>query len=264
MKNEKYKVIQNIDILKKYNFIKPNFKESYTLSRGYKPFSHLTEKQFLNRCEKGKKTTLKKIKIENIKNAYTHLNQVVPWKLTKLQHLVSNSPNNVIYMPIVVKIEKNEYYVVDGNTVIGLFAHFKKDADIWLLDESLLTTDFKKDIKQKAIEYTPNYDYGNITEEDKALVKEIILLLEKENQFSTSELLKMTFGLRDIERYDIQSSPLYQICKEINLHFSKQGSVKVFENNKTIEYPVIAISGDIRQLNRIIEHTLSKYGKLPK
>jgi len=264
MKNKEYKVIQNIDILKKYNFIKPNFKESYSLSRGYKPFSHLTEKQFLTRCEKGKKTTLKKLKIENIKNAHTHINQVVPWKLAKLQHFVSTHPNNVIHMPIIVKIEKNEYYVVDGNTIIGLFTHFKKDVDIWLLDESLLTTDFKKDIKQKAIEYTPNYDYGNITEEDKALVKEITLLLEKENQFDTSELLKMTFGLRDIEKYDIQSSPIYQVCKEINLPLANQGTVKVFENGKTIEYPVISICDDIRRLNKIIEHTLSKYGKLPK
>jgi len=264
MKNKKYIDIYNIDIPKKYKFIKPNFKAAFNLSKAYKPFIHLTETKFEQRCERGKKTTIKKIGLNNIKNAYTHINQVVPWKLIKLKEEVSSNPYNTINMPIIVKIDKKEYYVVDGNTAVGLFTYFKKDVDVWLLDESLETQDFKKRIKEKVIEYTPNYDYGSISQEDKALVKEITILLEKENQNALAEQLKLTFGLKDVEKYNIDNSPFYQICKELNLPLQSQGTIKVSENGKVIEYPMVSICDDIRRLNKIIEYVISKYGNLPK
>lgn len=264
MKNKKYIDIHNVDIPKKYKFVKPDFKAAFNLSKAYKPFIHLTETKFQQRCEQGKKTTIKKIGLKNIKNAYTHINQVVPWKLIKLREELSSNPYNTVNMPIIVKIDKKEYYVVDGNTVVGLFTYFKKDVDVWLLDESLETQDFKKKIKEKVIEYTPNYDYGSISQEDKALVKEITILLEKENQNAIAEQLKLTFGLKDIERYDMNTSPFYQVCRELNVPLSPQGTVKVSENGKTIEYPLVALCDDIRILNKIFEHIILKYGNTPK
>jgi len=256
--------INNVDIPKKYKFVRPDFRSAYNLSKAYKPFIHLTQTKFEQRCEKGKKTTLKKIGLKNIKNAYTHINQLVPWKLIKLREEISSTPENTIQMPIIVKIEKDEYYVVDGNTVVGLFCYFKKDADVWLLDESLSTKDFKKILKEKAVEYTPNYDYGSISDDDKALVKEITMMLENENQHSLSEQLKLTFGLKDIEKYNMDNSPFYQICKELNLPLQSQGTIKVSENGKVTEYPMVALCDDIRRLNKIIEYVISKYGNLPK
>ena len=104
----------------------------------------------------------------------------------------------------------------------------------------------------------------SISDDDKALVKEITMMLENENQHSLSEQLKLTFGLKDIEKYNMDNSPFYQICKELNLPLQSQGTIKVSENGKVTEYPMVALCDDIRRLNKIIEHTISKYGNLPK
>jgi hypothetical protein len=262
---DNYLNLKKLFIPKKYKFIQPRFESAYEKSKGYDVFSNISKNKFLERCKLGKKSSIKKIGLKNIKNVYTSVNHCVPWKLVKFkEELKFTKTLKKIEMPILLKIDEKEYYVIDGNNLIGLFTHYKKDVNVWLIDESLNTQDFKNRIKKSAEEFYPVYDYGNITKDDKALVKEIIKILEKENQYGLSEQLKLTFGLNNIAKYNIEESVFYNLCKENNITVSKQGDIKVSENGNHIEYPIVSICEDIRKVDKFIENIFKKYGVTTK
>lgn len=253
--------IKNIKLPKKINFVMPDFKDAFFRIKNHKELSHLSEEKWFERAKKGAKTTLSKIGIKNIKNIYTNINQCVPWKLVKLN---DNLKINRLYMAIILKVDKKEYYVIDGNNSLGLLNHYKKNPPVWLIDESLETDDYKRIIKDKMNQISKIYDYGNITEMDKALVRDITNLLDKENLTNISNQLKLTFGLEKHDTYNIEESPFYNLCKENHIHMVKQGHTKLMENGKTTEYPIVSLCEDIRKFNNFIENILKKYGNLPK
>jgi hypothetical protein len=262
---EDYINLKKIFLPRKYKFVQPHFQNAYEKARGYDCFLNISKNKFLERCRLGKKSSIKKIGLRNIKNVYTSINHCVPWKLVKFkEELKFKKTLKKIEMPILLKLNEKEYYVIDGNNLIGLFNHYKKNVNVWLIDESLNTQDFKNKIKETAEEFYPNYDYGNITKDDKALVKEIIKMLEKENQYGLSEQLKLTFGLKDITRYEIEKSVFYNLCKENNIALQKQGDIKVSENGIHTEYPIVSICEDIRRLDKFIENIFKKYGVTTK
>jgi|694.fasta_scaffold131948_2 hypothetical protein len=97
------------------------------------------------------------------------------------------------------------------------------------------------------------FDYGNIKDDHKALVKDIILRLEKNNQTDLIQDLKVLFKIEESEKYNIEESVFYQYCKKVNVPINRQGTITELKNGKNIEYPIISVCDDVRKLNSICE-----------
>jgi len=97
------------------------------------------------------------------------------------------------------------------------------------------------------------FDYGSITDEHKKVAEEIINIIEKFNQPLLCELIKQKFQITPIKTYDLDDSIFIQYCKKANIVTTTQGFLVEGIDLDAIKYPLIALSGDIRELNKFIE-----------
>ena len=245
-----YKLPEDIRILS------PDFVAAYSKCKMFPELSQFSEQQWIERAQKGKKINLSEINPDEILDMYQNINECVSWKIVKVFDEYLNYGK--MRMPVILKQSDNLYKIIDGKTSLGLFNHYKKDLPVWLIDESLLSTDFKKILEKKIENFSSLYDYRNISDNDKKLVKEIISILEKDNNYAMSNQLKVTFKLTDTNVYDIEKSEFFKACQKHNINLQKQGIVTVMENNITTEYPVISICEDIRRLNNFIKNISKK------
>ena len=106
------------------------------------------------------------------------------------------------------------------------------------------------------------YDYGNISDSDKALVKEIIDLCRAREQVPCgmfAEELKTRFQLEEIPMQDIESSVWGQLTKDERLGQSVQGfRMSTDENGKKIRIPHIGFSADLEYLDEFVNRLTKK------
>jgi hypothetical protein len=253
-----------IKIPKKITFFKPNFLQTFTAkAHSVLGLSYLGQEDFLNIAnEKGKKIKLEKLNEKLIKNKYDDINQCVPWKILKLkQECDDNYP-----MPVLIK-KNNEYLVVDGNTLIGVFYHFKREKDIyvWLIDldmdDKSIFKKYKKESDKTQI-LTP-YNYGTIKDNEKVLMLDVIRLIENKQTIeevkNALDTIKITFDIKNVVKYDMEKSPFLNICKENDLKPTVQGFIHINQNNKKYEYPIIGLMDDIRKLEKFLENLIKNY-----
>lgn len=256
--------INLIKIPKKITFFKPNFLETFTSKAcNLIELSHLQKEDFFTIAnERGKKIKLKELNGKHIKNKYTHIDQCVPWKILKLkQEHKDNFP-----MPVLLKTN-NEYLVVDGNTLLGVFHHFKREKDIyvWLidLDKNEKSIFNKKHEESDKIKILTPYNYGTIKDNEKVLMLDVIRLIEnKKNIEEVKEALdtiKITFNINNVVKYDMEKSPFLNICKENNIITNIQGYVHESIDNKKHEYPIIGLMDDIRKFEKFFQNLITKY-----
>ena len=93
-----------------------------------------------------------------------------------------------------------------------------------------------------------NFDYGNITEEHKRVVEEIVSLCDSLGNETLSELLKHKFKIVSRPRYDMESSTFVEKCRKNNIYCAIQGYVT---DSDGIDYPIVSICEDIRKLNQL-------------
>jgi len=106
------------------------------------------------------------------------------------------------------------------------------------------------------------YDYGNITDSDKLLVKEIIDLLRERDQVPCgmfAEELKTKFQLVEIPIKKIEDSVWGQLTKDERLGQSIQGFRQATdENGKRFRIPHVGFSADLDYLDEFVNRLVKK------
>jgi len=106
------------------------------------------------------------------------------------------------------------------------------------------------------------YDYGNITDSDKLLVKEIIDLLRERDQVPCgmfAEELKTKFQLVEIPIKKIEDSVWGQLTKDERLGQSIQGFRQVTdEKGEKIRIPYVCFSADLDYLDEFVNRLANK------
>ena len=112
----------------------------------------------------------------------------------------------------------------------------------------------------EAIEGT--YDYGNITENDKKVVREIIDLMRNRGQVPCSmfaEELKTRFELVEIPMKKIEDSIWGQLTKDERIGESIQGfRLSTDEDGNKIRIPHIGFSADLDYLDEFVNRLVKK------
>ena len=96
------------------------------------------------------------------------------------------------------------------------------------------------------------FDYGNITDENKAAALEIANMLESQGLKDLAESIKVKFKIKEIPKYDVESSPFVVACKAAGLYCSIQGYVQEGVEPNIIQYPLLAVCSDVRNLEKLI------------
>ena len=111
-----------------------------------------------------------------------------------------------------------------------------------------------------------NYDYGDITDRDKVVVREIIDLLRAREQVPCgmfAEELKTRFQLEEVPMQDIESSVWGQLTKDERLGQSVQGfKLSTDENGKKIRIPHIGFSADLEYLDEFVNRLTKKIKRI--
>ena len=252
---KKYIKYDEVTIPKGIAFDKPLWAEAYENAKTFEPFRQMSEKKWEYRAFKGEPKKLAKLGGAKLfEGVDVPLQEIHPHKFIKLINQLSmgRAP-----MPVIFKDKDNEFWILspDGLDMITIMYHFKQDEeiDVWLVDESINSIDFEDDdeILGKEV-YVPNYDYGNITDDDRILIREICEQLEQNGNKSDSEYLKQQFQLKQAWQYDLKNSPFVKFCQNNDIRISKQGYMTTFQNNETREYPIISICEDIRKFEKLV------------
>ncbi len=113
----------------------------------------------------------------------------------------------------------------------------------------------------------PNYDYGNITDSDKKLVREIIDLLRARGSIPCSMVAEefiTRFQLEEIPMKPIEQSLWHQFTKNERIGTSMQGFRETKDaNGKKIRIPHIGFSADLDYLDEMIQRIAKKVKEIP-
>jgi hypothetical protein len=104
----------------------------------------------------------------------------------------------------------------------------------------------------------PVFDYGSINETHQSAAKEIAGWLDSLGLKDVSRELLLRFKIEENKKYDITQSKFYQLCQEAGVYVAGQGVIIEGEGKDATEYPLVAINGDIRQLDKFIEFVQNK------
>ena len=102
-------------------------------------------------------------------------------------------------------------------------------------------------------EIVPVFDYGSINEVQQNVAKEIAGWLSSRGLTDVSRDLLVRFKIEENKKYDITQSKFYQTCKAAGIYVAGQGILVEGEGANATEYPLVAISGDIRELDKFID-----------
>lgn len=112
-----------------------------------------------------------------------------------------------------------------------------------------------------------NYDYGNVSQQDKKVVSEVISLLRTRNNVPTEmvvEEIKQKFRITEIPEKDIQQTLWHKLTwkhRDI-LKPSVQGHKLItLENGSKLKLPIVMFSADIDQLDEILKDIIEQAKK---
>jgi len=112
------------------------------------------------------------------------------------------------------------------------------------------------------------YDYGDIKDSDKAVVKEIIEFLRQREGVPTQMLveeLKVKFQIVEIPMKNIEDSVWGQLTKDERLGVSIQGFRTTKDNDgNPIRIPHVGMSADLDYLDEFANRLVQKFGKIVK
>ena len=97
------------------------------------------------------------------------------------------------------------------------------------------------------------FDYGNITDENKAAALEIANMLSGQGMNDVAEAIKLKFKIKEIPKYDIDNSPWTVACREAGVYCGIQGYVQEGTEPDIIQYPLIAVCSDIRNFEKLVK-----------
>jgi hypothetical protein len=97
------------------------------------------------------------------------------------------------------------------------------------------------------------FNYGDIRPDHVDAAEEIAKFLEEQGLATQAEIIRSRFKVIEIPSYDINQSIFVQYCRKFGIAFGGQGSIVEGDEPNQMQYPMIAISGDIRRLDNFVE-----------
>lgn len=248
-------IVQEFKWPHKMEFYEPNITDAWEkVGQFYGP-AEMSRKRFVTKANNGVPVKINDIGgIEVIKDRFVNLKSCIEFLLLKEYQ---DFRTGMVPYPTLLKRDDG-VYCLEGKERISFFQEFEKldELYVWLIDDS--STSEQGDITKKLADGTilPVYNYGNITEDDKTLVREVIGMLENDKQYSTSQLLKERFKLNDVIQYDREDSVFLKYVNEMNLPVHIQGHSTQTKGDKTYHYPIFSMCDDIRVLNKLVENII--------
>lgn len=111
------------------------------------------------------------------------------------------------------------------------------------------------------VDLVPVFDYGSIKAEHQSAALEISNMLKSLGHVDVAEEILVRFQIEKIPTYDLEESAFIQEMKEAGIYVAIQGFLKEGSGKTAYQYPLVAVSGDIRTFNKMIEDLKKKYGK---
>ena len=106
----------------------------------------------------------------------------------------------------------------------------------------------KVDISQ----YVPGFDYERLTLEQKIAVDELIRLIAEKYQDIDFGHLRTTFKLEDKKYYDMKNSEFAELVQNQGIVLDTQGHVKIGLGSDAMHYPIVAVTSDIRNFDKVL------------
>jgi hypothetical protein len=97
----------------------------------------------------------------------------------------------------------------------------------------------------------PLFDYGSISEEHKRAAEECAKLIEIENP-QVAVLIRERFKIVEPKKIPLEESSFYNTAKSFGIVPSQQGYMV---DPDGVHIPMIALFGDIKQLDRFLEYS---------
>jgi hypothetical protein len=123
-----------------------------------------------------------------------------------------------------------------------------------------------KIVGQAGVEIEPTFDYGDIKQEHKDVVLEIIKWLRERNGVPVEMLieeLKIKFHIEEVPMKKIEDTVWGQLTKGERLGASIQGYRETKdENGKRIRIPHIGFSADLDYLDKFLNRIVEKVNKI--
>lgn len=98
------------------------------------------------------------------------------------------------------------------------------------------------------------FDYGNVTQDHKKLLLEIIELAKKSGNDVFAEFIKHKFQIVEPNRFDLANSKFIESCEKHRFSYNIQGYVVDGLNPDAVHYPIVSITEDIRKLDEFIKN----------
>lgn len=103
------------------------------------------------------------------------------------------------------------------------------------------------------------FDYGNISEEHKKAVLEVMDLAKQQGNEMFAELLKHKFQIEEPVRVDHTDRAFVKACEESDIKVWVMGWVQDGgAESGSPHFPVVSITEDIRKIDKLVEN-LKKY-----
>jgi hypothetical protein len=98
------------------------------------------------------------------------------------------------------------------------------------------------------------FDYGNITEEHKKVILEVIELARSSGNEMFAEFVKHKFQITEPIKFDLSESKFIEACEKHKFCYNIQGYVKDGLQPDGMHYPIVSITEDIRKLEEFIKN----------
>lgn len=104
------------------------------------------------------------------------------------------------------------------------------------------------------------FDYGSISDEQKKALNECANFLSTKHP-DIAQTIRNKFYLVEPKKVKLETSNFLQLCKAANINYSLQGfTLTRDEKEEEIQYPIVSITEDIRELERLLLFIVKKYG----
>lgn len=97
------------------------------------------------------------------------------------------------------------------------------------------------------------FDYGHINEDHTNAIQEAINLAKSQGLKDFANFLERKFKIVPIKQYDISQSKFCKAANKAGIRCAIQGTLVSGQDEQAIEYPVISICEEVRDLEKIYE-----------
>ena len=101
-------------------------------------------------------------------------------------------------------------------------------------------------------QHIPGFDYEKLTVEQKQAVDELLRLIAERYEKIDFGHLRATFKLEEKKYYDLDESEFCTMVKKAGMIVDTQGYVKNGLGADAIHYPVISITSDVRNFEKVM------------